>query len=72
VGIQVNFSHLAPTPPGLTITVNLKLEKVEGRKLSFSIEADDGFDRISKGTHDRFVIDAAQFGAKIDQKACGT
>ena len=69
VGIQVNIDHTAATPPGLTVTVRGKLEKVEGRKLSFSLEADDGVDTISKGTHERFVIDAAKFNAQIEKKA---
>ena len=71
VGIQVNLSHLAATPPGLTVTVKGKLDEVEGRKLSFSIVADDGIDKISEGTHDRFVINAAKFNAKMAAKATG-
>lgn len=71
VGIQVNLSHLAATPPGLTITVKGKLAEAEGRKLSFSIVADDGVDKISEGTHDRFVINAAKFNAKMAAKAGG-
>jgi len=69
VGIQVNLSHVAATPPGLTVKVKVKLEEVEGRKLSFSIVADDGIDKISEGRHDRFVIDAAKFNAKMAAKA---
>ncbi|MFH1985486.1 MAG: thioesterase family protein [Pseudomonadota bacterium] len=69
VGIHVNVSHLAATPPGLTVTVRGKLEKVEGRKLSFSITADDGVDTISTGTHERFIIDAEKFNAAVAKKA---
>jgi fluoroacetyl-CoA thioesterase len=69
VGIQVNLSHVAATPPGLTVTVKGQLEHVEGRKLSFSLVADDGVERISEGTHDRFVIDAKKFNAKMAAKA---
>jgi len=69
VGIHVNVSHLAATPPGLTITLQGKLEQVEGRKLSFSIVADDGVDKISEGTHERFIINAAKFSAKMAAKA---
>ena len=68
VGIDVNLSHMAATPPGLTVTVNVKLESMEGRKLSFSIVADDGVDKISEGTHGRFIIDAAKFNAKVASK----
>lgn len=67
VGIHVNFSHIAPTPPGLTITVRGRLDKIEGRKLSFSITADDG-EKISEGTHDRFIIYPDKFIAKVRQK----
>ncbi|MDY0039189.1 MAG: thioesterase family protein [Desulforhabdus sp.] len=69
VGINVKFSHTAATPPGLTITVRGTLEKVEGRKLTFSLIADDGVDRISEGLHERFIIDAAKFNAKAEEKA---
>jgi len=69
VGIQVNFTHVAATPPGLTVKVKVRLEEVEGRKLSFSIVANDGIDKISEGRHDRFVIDAAKFNAKMADKA---
>ena len=68
VGIDVNLNHLAATPPGLTITVKGTLKKVDGRKLTFSIVADDGVDKISEGTHERFVIDAAKFKAKVAAK----
>lgn len=68
VGIDVNLNHLAATPPGLTITVKGTLKKVDGRKLTFSIVADDGVDKISEGTHERFVIDAAKFSAKVAAK----
>ncbi len=69
VGTDVKFSHVAATPPGLTVTVRVKLESVEGRKLTFSVNADDGIDTISTGTHERFVIEAAKFNSKLAAKA---
>jgi fluoroacetyl-CoA thioesterase len=69
LGTRVDFSHLAATPPGLTVTVDVKLERVEGRKLSFSISAHDGVDLISEGKHERVVIDSARFAAKVAEKA---
>ena len=69
VGTHINVSHLAATPPGLTVTVEVRLDRVEGRKLSFTISAHDGMDRIAEGTHERFVIDAARFNAKVGEKA---
>ena len=69
VGIQVDLSHTAATPPGLTITVRGRLEKVEGRKLTLFLTAHDGVDPISQGHHVRFVIDALKFTAKAKAKA---
>jgi fluoroacetyl-CoA thioesterase len=69
VGVSVNVTHIAATPPGFTVTIKGKLEKVEGRKLTFSLEADDGIDKISEGSHERFVIDAAKFNGKMASKA---
>jgi len=69
LGTHVNFSHEAATPPGLTVTINVLLEKIEGRKLVFHVEAHDGIDRISVGRHERFVVDAARFNAKVRDKA---
>lgn len=68
VGIHVNVSHTAPTPPGMTVTVTGVLEKVEGRKLHFTLSAEDGLDTISTGTHDRFVIQADAFNASVAGK----
>ena len=69
VGTAVNLTHGAATPPGLTVTVKVKLENVEGRKLTFSILADDGIDNISEGTHERFIISASKFNEKMKAKA---
>jgi fluoroacetyl-CoA thioesterase len=69
VGIGLNLSHSAATPPGFTVTVKGRLEKIEGRMLTFSLTADDGVETISEGTHERFVIDAAKFNSKAAAKA---
>jgi fluoroacetyl-CoA thioesterase len=68
VGIDIRVNHVAATPPRLTVTVRGSLDQVEGRKLSFSLVADDGLDTISQGTHERFVIDAGKFNAKTAAK----
>lgn len=69
VGIHINVSHTAATPPGMTVTVKGRLEKVDGRKLCFSLSAFDDQDQISTGTHDRFIIDAEKFNAAVAKKS---
>jgi len=68
VGTHVNFSHLAATPPGLTVTVDCEVIAVAGRKVTFKAEAHDGHDLISEGTHERMIIDVAKFNQRLDRK----
>lgn len=69
LGTRVNFTHIAATPPGMTIAVDVRLDKVEGRRLAFTVSAHDGIDKISEGTHERVVIDAERFNAKLAEKS---
>lgn len=68
VGIHINVSHVAATPPGLIVTAKVKLTAVEGRKLFFEVEANDGVDLICQGTHDRFIIYPEKFNKKVEEK----
>ena len=68
LGTHVNFSHMAATPPGLTVTVDVRLESVEGRKVVFTAVAHDGIDTISEGTHERVIIDVQRFHTKLTAK----
>lgn len=71
VGTHINVSHEAATPPGLEVTAIVQLIEVDGRKLVFSVEANDGVDLISKGQHERFVINKNKFDAKLSEKSKG-
>jgi len=50
------------------VTVQVTLDKMDDRKLTFSIVGYDNIDKISEGTHERFIIDAAKFSAKTNAK----
>lgn len=69
VGTHVNLSHTAATPPGLEVLARVRLVEVDGRKLVFEVEASDGVDVISRGTHERVIINADKFAQKAKQKA---
>ncbi len=68
VGTHIDVSHEAATPPGLTVTAKVELIAVEGKKLTFSVEAHDGVDLISKGRHQRFVINKKKFDERVGAK----
>ena len=65
LGIHVDFSHTAATPPGLTVTVNTRCTKVDGRKLEFEISGHDGVDEIGRGVHRRAVVRFSQFEERL-------
>ncbi len=68
VGISMSLQHLAPTPLGMKVKIVTKITKVEGRKLTFEIEAFDELEKIGKATHERFIIDAKKFEERVAAK----
>jgi len=69
VGTSVTLDHLAATPPGMNVTVCATLVAVDGRRLSFEVTARDEIEDIGRGTHERFIIDAARFDRGLADKA---
>ena len=68
VGTHIDVSHEAATPPGLTVTAKVELIAVEGKKLTFKVEAHDGVDVISKGRHERIIINKQKFDERVKRK----
>ena len=68
VGINIKLSHTAATPPGLIVTVKVRLVEATGKRLVFEFDASDGIDSICKGSHERFVIHARKFTDKLKTK----
>ena len=63
------MSHSAATSPGLVVAASARLVGVDGRRLRFEVDADDGVDLIARGTHERAVIVRERFDAKVAEKA---
>jgi fluoroacetyl-CoA thioesterase len=68
VGTLININHIAASPPGTNLTVKVKLRKVEGRKLAYDVAVWDEAEKISEGTHERYVINAQKFAEKALRK----
>ncbi len=68
VGIHIDISHMAATPPDFEISVKVKLVEITGKKLIFEVTAHDGIDLISKGRHGRFIINKEQFDSRLNDK----
>jgi fluoroacetyl-CoA thioesterase len=68
VGTHVSFSHIAATPPGMTLTFKGSVIEVEGRRVKFHVVAWDGIDKITEGVHERVIIQPKKFNAKLADK----
>jgi len=69
VGVEVAVKHLAPTLPGMTVEIMVRVIAVEGRKIVFEAVAKDELDEIGRGTHTRFVVDVAKTIVRLKAKA---
>jgi len=69
VGISMNLKHSAATPIGMGVRVRTEVVAVEGRKLTFKLEAFDDMEKIGEATHERFIIVADKFNARVAEKA---
>jgi fluoroacetyl-CoA thioesterase len=65
VGVQISVRHLAATPVGVLVHARAELVAVEGRKLTFRIQAWDDSELIGEADHQRFIIDEARFMDKV-------
>ena len=68
VGILVNVKHLSATPLGMKVEIKSDLIKVDGRALTFKVEAYDEKGLIGEGIHERFIVNNEKFQAKTDSK----
>jgi fluoroacetyl-CoA thioesterase len=69
LGTHVDVSHLAATPPGMTVKVDVEVSKVQGRKIVFNVSAHDGLDLIGEGRHERVVVSWDRFNARVAEKS---
>lgn len=67
--MEVSIQHLAPTLPGMGVTITATVAGVDGRKISFKIAAHDDLEPIGEGTHTRFVVDVTKTLQRLKAKA---
>jgi fluoroacetyl-CoA thioesterase len=68
VGTRIDMSHSAATPIGMTVTAEVELVEVDGRRLKFRVTCRDDAEVIGKGFHERFIIDFGRFMARVEAK----
>jgi predicted thioesterase len=71
VGTRLNISHTAATPVGMRVTARAELTKVDGRRLTFRVSAEDEKEPIGEGVHERIIVNVARFDQRTQEKAAG-
>jgi predicted thioesterase len=71
LGIHLDVRHFAATPIGMHVEATAELTGIEGRTLSFKVEARDDKEPIGGGTHQRVVVNVARFDERIHRKLAG-
>ena len=68
LGIHLDVSHIAATPVGLRVTATAEVLQIDGRAVTFRVEARDEFEVIGGGAHRRVVVSVPRFDARIQRK----
>jgi predicted thioesterase len=61
VGMRVRLDHLQPTAVGSRVTAEAVLEKIEGRRLTFTVSASDERGLVGAGKVTRVLVDRERF-----------
>jgi len=68
VGAHVSIDHLAPTPIGLSATIELRVAEVDRRKVVFEFSVKDPLEEVGRGRHVRFVVETAKTRERLAAK----
>jgi len=68
VGASINIKHLAATPIGMKVRFRAEVIAMEGRRLTFKVEAWDEVEKVAEGEHGRFIIDIKRFNDNFQKK----
>jgi predicted thioesterase len=61
VGMRVQLDHLQPTAVGGSVHAEALLEKIEGRRFTFTVSASDDKGLVAAGKVTRVLVDVARF-----------
>jgi fluoroacetyl-CoA thioesterase len=68
VGAHVSIDHLAPTPMGLAVTVEVRVAEIDRRKVVFEFSVKDPLEEVGRGKHVRFVVETAKTRERLAAK----
>lgn len=65
VGTEVNIRHLKATPLGMKVWCESVLTAIEGRQLTFDVDAYDESGKIGTGSHKRMIVNSKNFMERL-------
>lgn len=68
VGTHVTIDHLAATPVGLKVTIDVKIAEIDRRRVVFEFTVSDPVEQVGRGKHVRFVVDTARTQERLAAK----
>ena len=68
VGTMLHLQHTSATPVGMDVTATATVTAVEGKKITFHIEANDESGPIGSAEHTRFLVNPQRFLDKTYDK----
>ncbi|MBC7782035.1 MAG: hypothetical protein H7125_18220 [Proteobacteria bacterium] len=68
LGTRLEIRHIAATPIGMKVIATAEVTQVEGRLITFRVEARDERELVGDGTHDRVVVNVARFDQRVQDK----
>jgi fluoroacetyl-CoA thioesterase len=68
VGAHVSIDHLAPTPMGLEVTIEVKIVEIDRRRVTWEFTVKDPLDEVGRGRHVRFVVETAKTRERLAAK----
>jgi fluoroacetyl-CoA thioesterase len=68
LGIHLDVRHFAATPVGLRVTATAEVLRIEGRTITFRVDARDEREPVGGGTHQRVVVSVARFDERVQRK----
>lgn len=68
VGLSLHVGHIAATPVGMKVIAKAELLEINGKKLTFKVEAFDEVEKIGEGTHERYIVELSRFIEKVGKK----
>ncbi|WP_374652333.1 thioesterase family protein [Dongia sp.] len=69
LGVHIDVTHLAATPPGMEVSVHVTCTRIDGRRIAWHVRAEDEMELIGEGSHQRAIVRWDRFGQKVAEKA---